>query len=371
MRVKFADLRHTDREFTQIIKEVLASGRLVNGPKGRQFGEEWADFNHAKYGIACGNGSSALIAILEAMRSRYGIEIVILPAFSFAASAFSVLSARINNVLFVDTLPNGLIDLNKVIEVSKTISAATMVVHIFGQYHSIPDEMLDDYLFLEDAAQAHPLPGVRSSAAGFSFYPAKNLGAVGEAGAVLTNDMLLAQYIKQFISYGDIPGTKFTHQILGGNHRIDEIQAAILSYKLRTLGANNDRRMLIAGAYKKNEVRTIATGKINRYHLYPILVDKPQDFMKILLTKFEIETGRQYPYILPDLEPFKTAIELDTRELREVYPNASKIARHVVTLPIGPHMNVGDANYVADAVNKVATYDTDAELWRVNSDYQR
>lgn len=359
-RIRFAQLNMINPKMVESIVDVLDSGVFVNGPHGDRFANEWAYKCGAGYGVLTSNGSAAIRAALAAIKQPEH-KYVIMPALSFAATAAAVHHSGLIPV-YCDVTDNGLMDWDVcrtyLHNLGKSV-AAVMPVHLYGQILDAPHDILQLSMLIEDACQAHGVYAMAprsGSLACFSFYPSKNLGAAGDAGAVVTNIAAFARAMEAFINYGDYPGEKYVHSMIGDNLRCDEIQAAILSRQLDKLDANNAKRKTQAQVYHVSGVVSIATAEFNAWHLYPILVAEP-DRLRAILSVKGIETGRHYPYILPQV--VKGFMDYKAE-------HAEHIARHVITLPIGPHMNDDDAAYVASILMGVARLGADG-LWELKA----
>jgi dTDP-4-amino-4,6-dideoxygalactose transaminase len=358
-RVKFVDLHVIDDSETQVVVDVLKSGQFILGDYGRAFAESWAVACGTTYCVPTSSGSSALTAALKMANSPRGAKVLV-PALSFAATTLSVCEAGCTPE-YCDVTPAGLMDLERALEITeKKYVWGAMPVHLYGQVLDVTllTQHSGIHFIIEDACQAHgAFYGLVGDAAAFSFYPAKNLGAVGDAGALVTNNPVLARAVSMYTSYGDPPGEKYTHEILGSNQRMDEVQAAILLYRLRAskLMKGNTIRTMHAHSYKQAGILTFASHTPTSYHQYPILVDSPAAFCSAMSEK-GVDTARHYPYILPDKVPSGA---LDD------YPNARRIAEHAVSLPISPHLSYTDICYVAEMLVSVA--ELDGNMWRVKS----
>lgn len=358
-QIKFAQLSITKRSVLENIVSVLESGAFINGFYGKRFAEAWAYKCGAGHGVLTSSGSAAIRAALAAV-TLPNHKYVILPALSFAATAMSVVHSGLVPV-YCDVTGDGLINwdmCSTYLDNFGVAVAAVIPVHLYGQIVEIPQFAARVTTVIEDACQAHgvyALPSHSSSLACFSFYPSKNLGAAGDAGAVVTNSGGLARIMSAFINYGDYPGEKYVHSMLGDNLRCDEIQAAVLLEQLNDLDSDNTKRKAQAEAYVMSGVSSIATAKLNAWHLYPILAHKPDELRSTLHVK-GIETGRHYPYTLPQVVAGVCNYEPS---------HAKHITKHVITLPIGPHMSEDDAAYVASALINVARLNAEG-LWELN-----
>lgn len=351
MTIKFADLSIQDPELEQDIHKVLVSGQFINGPFLKKFEEAWASYCGTRYCVGVASGSAALTAALKALDIKAG-GLVAIPMLSFAATLFSVLEAGLVPV-FVEVDSNGLMNQDILLDSGIEVDVI-MPVHLYGQVLHIKDELLGCTV-VEDACQAHgAFASLQGMLAAFSFYPSKNLGAAGDAGAVVTNSETFNRFIRAYINYGDYPGEKYVHSEIGTNARMDELQAAILLHKLSRLDAHNAVRRSVAMYYSENGIYSYATVRPNVWHLYPILVDKPSEFRNRMMV-VDIETGRHLPYVLQDL--YNGGAVLGNSDI------ARRIAEHVVTLPIGPHIDSYAQEKVIAAVKTIAEYD--GNMWRL------
>lgn len=355
--IALADCSVTDPLVIKTLVDVLRSGKFINGPYNKIFSEMWAKECHTADCVLVSSGTTALIAALKCTMRRERSPYVVLPALSFAATAFAVVEAGYVPV-YVDVDTNGLIDWNRVETIIKLHGNkihAIMPVHLYGQVTSVPQSISDRYYVIEDAAQAH---GVIDSPkiACFSFYPSKNMGAIGDAGAVVTNIPELGERIRAYINYGDNPGEKYTHNFQGTNLRCDELQAAYLVVTYKNLEEANKTREVIADIYESGGVVSLANSKPSSRHLYPILADNPELFRRVLYD-YNTEAGNHYPYMLPELPGVHGMRYLDCE-------NAERIKSHVVTLPIGSHMTSADAYQVVATIRDVAELHDDG-LWYI------
>jgi len=344
VKVKFAELGITDPDVWEEVKTVLESGRFIGGPLLKEFAGKWADICGAKYCVPTASGSAALVQVIKGQRIGQRENVVLVPAYSFAATVLSVMEAGCKP-LYVDVLPNGLMDLVQARELCDNVHVdMVLTVHLYGQYLETDAGWIaqsdNPYVSLiEDACQAHGVVDcVQGAAACFSFYPSKNLGAAGDAGAVVTNHKVLNDYVAASINYGDPVGKKYVHTYPGTNARMDAIQAAVLLVKLGQFYEDQAKRDHIAHRYTNGGIRSIATMRPTSWHLYPVLVHN----RKVVMDRFRevtIEVGNHYPYVLPDI--VDGAVRGDIK-------NARFLSKHVLTLPIGPHMDDNDADYVIE-----------------------
>lgn len=359
--VKFLDLQQITESFQpqldEAIKAVVQKGWYVQGEETKAFESDFASFCNAPHCIGVANGLDALYLVLSAKRSlspewQDGDEII-LPAMTFVATAEAVLRAGLTPVL-VDVDVNGLIDVEKLENALSPRTRAVIPVHLYGQsadMGAVAAFAREHRLFvLEDAAQAHgnPFIGNHSDALAFSFYPGKNLGALGDGGAVVTNDATLAQRVRAMANYG--AEKKYCHVYLGCNSRLDEIQAAILRVKLARLHADNRRRQEIARMYKQG----IQNRKVSLipcqpedsvWHIFPVLTSYRDDLQKHL-AKQGVQTIVHYPLAIHQ-QPCMDGCYQSKGSLS----TAERFAACELSLPISPVMTDEEVKAVITAVN--------------------
>jgi len=374
------DLRILDPKILERVESVLMSGQFINGPGVGFFEKSWAEVTGSEYCVGVASGSAALKSILTYIRRKSpDKQNVILPRISFYATAEAVVSAGFTPY-YVDVGPDGGIlvgDVKKILEGGGTISpqsiAAVVVVHLYGkalQMNTHIQKLARELgiPFVEDACQAHgvfnkdfPHYGI---AAAYSFYPAKNLGAAGDAGAVVTNDMELADFVRAYINYGDPKGQKFNHSLLGTNERMDTIQAAVLNGKLESLKSWNNHRSQVAGYYAASGLKSIASRSglevVSNWHLYPILVKERDIVMEQMRTVRRVSTGNHYPYTLDSLFPGERAFE--SLCFGDSYSKV--LSEHTMTLPIGTHVTMEMAAQVVNAFQSICKRDK-TYTWRL------
>lgn len=371
--VKFAEVELFNDEIEEMGK-VLASGAYINGPSVMEFEELFAEAVGAEFCAGMGSGTAALQGAIEAClqnsipfeeRYHYGI---IVPAFSFFATASAVKHCNFTPV-YVDTDKHGLMNLEQahdaLVEYGDKI-VGMIPVHMFGQVMKLPVEftMNADIFVIEDACQAYgAYTKVQGDMAAFSFYPAKNLGAAGDAGCVVTDDYDLAIYAKSWANYGDLPGTKYNHAIeLGTNNRLDTIQAALLAAKLKseTRKQAQEYRENVAKEYLRQEIETMCDTELpNSWHLYPVSVAWAlKEQLRKLFTDRGIQVGNHYPYLLPD--------KIEGWNRADGYEQASLVAASVMTLPIGPHMSFVDIDRVVKTMRDYRAFEADQVTKLVN-----
>lgn len=347
-----------DEEVMTGLKEVFASTSFIGGPPVRQFEAAYADYLGAGHCIGVGNGTDALELALRASGVVPGGE-VILPANTFIATAEAV--CRIGAVpVLVDVDPKYLlIDPERVRDAVTERTQAIIPVHLFGQTAFV--EQLEPIArecgaaIVEDAAQAHGatrfgrFAGTLGRAAGTSFYPGKNLGAAGDAGAVLTSDDDVATRVRLLSAHGS--AQKYRHDAVGMNSRLDTVQAVVLNAKLARLERWNDRRRAAAVRYSEllNDIPGIdlprqAPGNSDVWHLYVVRVDDRDGILKAL-NAAGVGAGIHYPTPLHLTDAF-LHLGLGSGS----FPVAEEAARLMLSLPIFPHLTDAQQVRVYDLV---------------------
>ena len=300
---------HTElqEDINEKIMEIYRNNQYILGSECEKFEEEFAEYCGAKYCIGCGNGLDALYLILKAYDIGVGDEVIV-PANTFIATALAVSYVGATPILVDSTLDDYNINPDKIEEKITSKTKAIIPVHLYGQ----PADMnrinaiakKNRLRVIEDSAQAHGAmynqkkTGVLGDASAFSFYPGKNLGALGDAGAIVTNDKVLADKIRTIRNYGS--DYKYHHIYKGTNSRLDEIQAGILRIKLKKLEEWNNFRIKVAERYL-NEIKNsnIILPQITRdvkhvFHIFAIRCNERSKLEKHLENK-GILTGKHYP----------------------------------------------------------------------------
>lgn len=361
MNIPFLDLdaMHDEvrEELDEVWRRTSRSGHFVGGKAVENFEREWARYCDTEHCVGVANGTAALELALSALGIGPGDEVIV-PANTFIATAAAVVSTGAD-VVFVDVDPATLLVTPDIVAQAITPrTAAVIVVHLYGQ----PADMdgiaavasSAGIAIVEDAAQAHGALWKRRKAGGlshigcFSFYPGKNLGAFGDAGAVVTNDSVLAETIRRLSNHGRSSDDPYRHDIVGANQRLDALQAAILSVKLQHLDDWNAGRRRAAATYASAlaglPLRLVETapGATSSYHL--AVVQTPyRDELRRALTAEGISTGLHYPIPCHRQIAFSTASE---RSL----PVVEAAAERILSLPMYPHLTDDQIGRVADVI---------------------
>jgi dTDP-4-amino-4,6-dideoxygalactose transaminase len=345
---------------------ILETGRFIGGPEVERFESEWAAYCGTTHAVGVANGTDALQLTLRALDIGPGDEVVV-PTNTFVATAEAVLLAGATP-RFADVDPTTLLITPATLQAAVTErTKAVMVVHLFGQMADM-DALTEatesaGLLLIEDAAQAQGATW-RSAPAGsvgragcFSFYPGKNLGAFGDAGAVVTSDSSIAAAISSMRDHGRRLGSHYDHDRLGTNSRLDAIQAAVLTAKLSRLDSWTKARRLLVERYR-DQLADSALSLVSEhpqgegaYHLAVTRIPD-RDRVRDGLAAVGIDTGVHYPIPCHRLDPYS---QFATGPL----PVAEQAAREILSLPLFPHMHV-------EQVDRVC-----AELCRLVEDGQR
>ena len=362
MNIPFLDLKkinqHYEQEFEDQLQNVINSGWFIMGNKLTEFEKNYANFNNCKFCLGVGNGLDALILSLKCLNIGTGDEVIV-PSNTYIASwlAISYVGAKVVPVEpRIDTYN---IDVNLIEEKITSKTKAIMPVNLYGQAAELTKIMelakKHNLFVVEDNAQAQgatcdgKLAGSFGHINGTSFYPGKNLGALGDGGAITTNDSELADKIKVLRNYGS--QQKYYNEIKGYNSRLDELQAAFLDIKLKKLNSENKQRVEIAENYLKQLANVsdlilpvLAEGCTSNYHLFVIRTKRRNELQKHIQEK-GIGTVIHYP-VPPHMQKAYKEYEFSTNK----FPIANQIAETCLSLPVYPGMNEEQINYICDNV---------------------
>lgn len=362
--INFLDLKQINnkylKEFKIAYEKVIDSGYYINGQEVEMFEKEFANFCGTKYCIAVGNGLDALSISLETWKIQGKIKSgdeVIVPSNTFIASILSIIHSGLVPVLVDHDLRSHNIDTSKILNAISEKTKVIMPVHLYGNAADMKSIMnlaqTNNLLVLEDSAQAHGAEidgkkvGCWGDASAFSFYPGKNLGALGDAGAITTNDDKFYAIAKSYSNYGSCK--KYTHDYPGVNSRLDELQAAFLRIKLKDLKNEINERRRIANIYLKNiDNANISLPEYKHksshvFHLFVITTDK-RDALKDYLEKNDIETLIHYPKNISD------QLAMDKVPYKDLA--SYSICNKVLSLPIGSHLSEESIDFVVNKLNR-------------------
>lgn len=356
--VKFLDLyginERFNKELNEAFKEVLQSGWYILGKQCEKFENDFAKYCGVKHCIGVANGLDALRIIIKAYEFNENDEIIV-PANTYIASILAISDNKCKPVLVEPNINTYNINPDLIEEKITEKTKAIMVVHLYGQTCDMEKiyALANKYnlKIIEDCAQAHGAickekrVGNLGDAAGFSFYPGKNLGALGDGGCVCTNDDDLAFKIRALANYGS--HKKYENLYAGLNSRLDEMQAAFLSVKLKYLDEDNGKRKNIANFYLqniKNENIILPSNKFDHvWHLF-VIRSKFRDDLQKYLNKHDIQTIIHYP-----IPPHKQKCYKELNNLS--LPITEQIHKEVLSLPISPVVTQDQAKQVADILN--------------------
>jgi dTDP-4-amino-4,6-dideoxygalactose transaminase len=359
--IPFVDLAKQSAELAPeilpAIESVIRRAAYILGEEVGEFEEKFADYCQADYCVGVANGTDALHLALRAVGVGPGDE-VITAGNSFVASAYAISHAGAMPVLVdVDETDHN-IDVNLIDRAITTRTKAIVPVHLYGQPAKMDAirEIADRHglKIVEDAAQAHGAEyksrrtGTFGDAAGFSFYPGKNLGAFGDGGAVVTNDAAVADQLRLLRNYGQ--REKNVHRLMAFNSRLDTLQAAILLVKLPYLDDWNNQRRKAAAWYRQHLQDTdlvLPTENPDSRHIYHLFVARHErrDELMEHLKQQQIYCGIHYPHPLHHAKPYESV-----RTIPRGLPVCSRLAATILSLPMFPGITEEQVSRVGDAV---------------------
>jgi len=366
--IQFLDLKEINSQYrTELIEactKVIDSGWYIQGNECQEFEKEFSSYCGTKYSIGVSNGLEALTLILRAYK-ELGIisegDEVIVPSNTYIASILAISENNLIPILVEPDIDTYLIDVNKIEEKITYKTKAILPVHLYGQTCKMDkiNEIAEKYNIkvIEDSAQSHGAyfkdkrSGNLGDASGFSFYPGKNLGALGDSGAVTTNDEELANTIKALGNYGS--NKKYENLYKGVNSRLDEIQAAMLRVKLKYLDKEIEKRKEVAKYYIDNIknpniiLPTLHSPFFTKSHVWHLFVirTKNRDKLQKYLKDNNIQTLIHYPIPPHKQKAYK-------KWNNESYPVSEKIHGEVLSLPISGILGIKNAQKIVNIINK-------------------
>lgn len=365
LRIPFLDLKALNRRFepelTAAVDRVVHRGWYLLGEEGKAFAAHFAEYCGAKFCVPVGNGLEAITLILNACKILYGWEDgseVIVPANTYIASILAVSNAGLKPVLCEPDSSTLLIDPARVEGCITERTVCILPVHLYGWACDMDALAVlaerHHLLIVDDAAQAHGAKyhgkrvGSLCLATAFSFYPTKNFGALGDAGAVCTDEEQLADLVAQLANYGT--SAKYVNDHKGMNSRMDEIQAAVLDCKLPKLDADNQRRREIAAMYFQGIHNPLLKLPLNPknpeesvYHIFPVRCPN-RDALQEYLKEKGVDTMVHYP-----IPPHKQKAYKEWNDLN--YPLTERIHREILSLPVSPILSDEEVQYIIQALN--------------------
>ncbi|BBY36623.1 aminotransferase [Mycobacterium mantenii] len=359
--VPFLDVRAATRELEapllEAVDRVVRSGWYVLGDETSAFEHEFAAFTGAQHAVGVGNGLDAITLALQALGIGAGDEVIV-PAHTFVATWIAVARTGARPIGVEPVVGQWNIDPARVADAITSRTRALVPVHLFGQPADL-SELLEaakkhGLAVVEDAAQAHGARyggrriGAHSNAVAWSFYPGKNLGALGDGGAVTTDDATIAARVRSLGNYGS--SQKYVHDLLGANSRLDEIQSATLRIKLQHLDRWNARRQAIAARYSDEladvpglRLPEVGPDREHVWHLYVVDHASRDELQKHLAAR-GIQTLVHYP-----IPPHRSGAFAQLELGEGAFPITEEAARTHLSLPIGPHLSDEDVSRVVDA----------------------
>lgn len=363
--IPFLDLKAINAQYRNELIDactrVIDSGWYIGGSELEKFEQQFANYCGTKYAIGVANGLDALILTLRAWKElgklKEGDEVIV-PSNTYIASILAISANNLTPILVESCIDSFNIDPNKIETVITSRTKAILPVHLYGQLADMPAIMAiakrHELLVLEDSAQAHgaSLDGKRAgswgNASGFSFYPGKNLGALGDAGAITTSDEELANTLRALRNYGS--HEKYKNLFQGVNSRLDEIQAAMLNVKLSHLDDEIAHRRKVAKAYLQdinNNAIILPTTENDSAHVWHVFVIRCErrDELQKYLAENRVQTLIHYP-IPPHQQPaYKEWNDLS-------YPISENIHQQVLSLPMGPLITKDQIEKIIEIVNQ-------------------
>ena len=348
--------------FQKKMKQFLEGGWYILGNEVKQFETDFATYSGTKYCIGVGNGLDALVLIFKAYihlgKLEKGGEVIV-PANTYIASVLAILQADLVPVLVEPKLETFNINPEAIEDKITSKTKAILPVHLYGQLCEMIaiNEIAQKHnlLVIEDAAQAHgsqfsenEKAGNLGHAAAFSFYPGKNLGALGDAGAITTNDDELANVLFSMRNYGS--KVKYENEIIGVNSRLDELQAAFLNIKLKQLDSENEFRRSMAKRYLseiKNDKITLPNWDLSQNHVFHLFVIRTADRLALqnYLKDNGIETMIHYP-----IPPHKQKALVNWNQLS--FPITEKIHNEVLSIPLNSGLKAAEIQHIITILNK-------------------
>lgn len=363
--IKFLDLKKInapyESAFQEKLKSVLDSGWYILGNEVAEFENSFANYCGTKHCIGVGNGLDALVLIFKGYiqlgKLQKGDEVIV-PANTYIASILAILQADLVPVLVEPKIETYNIDPDLIQGKITSKTKAILVVHLYGQIAEM--EMIteiaiqNNLIVVEDAAQAHGVApsAPEGGASAYSFYPSKNLGALGDGGAVTTNDSELAKIIQSMRNYGS--GIKYYTDYIGVNSRLDELQAAFLNVKLPHLDEENNKRKNIAKRYLseiKNDKIILPFWDLSSNHVFHLFVirTKNRDELQRYLLENGIQTMIHYP-VPPHMQKAFNPETLGWNNLS--FPVTKKIHNEVLSLPMSPVLTEDEMGFVIQILNQ-------------------
>jgi len=353
--------KNIEKEIKRALNHTIQSANFILGPETEKFEKDFAQFCSAKHCVALSSGTAALELALKAYGIKPGDEVITVPN-TFIANAETIISTGAKPV-FADVDEDTLnIDPTKIVQKITKKTKAIMPVDLYGHPCDL-DPIMElaakhNFVVIEDACQAHGAKykgrtiGSIAHITAFSFYPGKNLGAFGDAGALTTNNLGLAKKMKAISNHGRLQDEKYEHEFVGNNYRMDELQAAVLNVKLKHLNDWVNARRTIASKYRKlittpDVKHPYETGYARHaYHLYVIRTKRRNQLREFLKSR-GISTGIHYPLPL-HLQPALKFLGHKNGDFKI----SEECANTILSLPIYPELRDDEIRFVSNEINK-------------------
>jgi len=364
--IPFLDLKKINKSyetaFQEKLKLVLENGWYILGKELETFEKAFAEYCQSKYCIGVGNGFDALVLIfkgyIELGKLKKGDEVIV-PANTYIASILAILQADLVPVLVEPRLETYNINPELIPEKITSKTKAILAVHLYGQFAEMQtiNEIAEkhDLIVVEDAAQSHGIEkNLKSkinnlkSAIAYSFYPGKNLGCLGDGGAITTNDEQLAKVLFSLRNYGS--EKKYHNEYIGVNSRLDELQAGFLNLKLPNLDSDNEKRRAVAKRYLseiKNNKIVLPFWDFSNNHVFHLFVVRAENREKLqeYLAQNNIQTVIHYPIPPHQQKAFSQWNNLS-------FPITEKIHNEVLSLPMSPVLTESEVDYIIEILNQ-------------------
>lgn len=360
--IRLLDLAKINSAYQQELERTLGkhiqSSDYISGNSVNIFENEFASYTSAKRCIGCANGTDAIEIVLQALNLDPEDEVIV-PAMTWISTAEAVCRQGLKPV-FCDVDSSLLLDPQKLECLLTKRTRAVILVHLYGNPSNSERVQRfcreNDLFLIEDCAQAHGAKyenkhvGNFGIAGTFSFFPGKNLGALGDAGCIISNSSEIAELCLRIRNHGQIKKHDHSPTIVGRNSRLDSIQASFLSVKLKRLDNDNERRRCIASSYRSVIPADCCLPETTQHHVFHQFVLRVPSRDKFIeyMANLGIETGIHYPNGLPFMEVFSSYTGPNPD-----FPNVKKLQKEIVTIPVGPHLNDEEIAYIQ---NSLSTY---------------
>ena len=360
MEIKFNNIFNQDKilfnKIIKSIKKIIKKSNFILGKEVFDFEKNFAKYTKSRFCVSCANGTDALYLVLKSLKLKSNDEVIV-PAMTYVATASSVINSGAKLRLADVNLEDANINQKDLIKKINKKTKAIIVVSLWGNCANYKKLLKickkNKIILIEDAAQSvgafndDGVSGSLTDVACFSFFPGKNLGAYGDAGAVVTNNYKIYQNVLKLRTQGS--KKKFKHDIIGINSRMDTIQASILSMKLKRINQINNLKRKIANKYFKKinnvKIKLFKIKQGSSFHQFVILTKNRSRFISYLKNS-KIPSGLHYPYVIHKLKAFKNLC------IDKNLKNSEIISKQCVSLPIDPYLNNKQINFIISKINR-------------------